>query len=111
MQKPNRIQLEIPASLRAVYANFALIIHTTTEFYVDFAQILPGIPKSQVHTRVVMTPTHAKMLYKALGENIEQYEAKHGKIEVPANITLADQLFGGVKPPETPGQEDASNGE
>ncbi|MBZ0308713.1 MAG: DUF3467 domain-containing protein [Anaerolineae bacterium] len=98
MQKGNRIQIEIPASLRAVYSNFALIIHTASEFFVDFAQILPGIPKTQVHTRVVMSPTHAKLLYKALGENLEQYEAKHGAIEVPP--TLADQLFGGLKPPE-----------
>lgn len=111
MQKQNRIQLEIPASLRAVYSNFSLIIHTATEFYVDFAQILPGMPKSQVHTRVVMTPTHAKLLYKALGENLEQYESKHGTIEVPPSLAdqLASQLFGGIKPPEA--TQDTSNDE
>jgi len=91
----NRIKLEIPANLRAVYANFALIAHTGTEFFVDFSQLLPGVNKSQVHTRVVMSPTHAKMLYRALGENLERYEAKHGPVDVPPS--LADQLFGSVR--------------
>lgn len=91
----NRIQLEIPASLRAAYSNLALISHTPNEFFFDFAQLLPGIGKSQVHTRIVMTPTHAKLLYRALGENLERYEAAHGKVEVPPS--LADQLFGGVR--------------
>jgi hypothetical protein len=95
-QQRNRIKLEIPANLRAVYANFAIIAHTGTEFFVDFAQLLPGMNKSQVHTRVVMSPTHAKMLYRALGENLERYEAKHGEVNVPPS--LADQLFGSVKP-------------
>lgn len=94
-QATNRIKIEIPDSLRAVYANFALIAHTASEFFVDFAQLLPGIPKTQVHTRVVMTPTHAKLLYRALGENIDRYEARYGTIEVPPS--LADQLFGGIK--------------
>jgi hypothetical protein len=99
----NRIKLEIPANLRAVYANFALIAHTATEFFVDFSQLLPGVNKSQVHTRVVMSPTHAKMLYRALGENLERYEAKHGPVEVPPS--LADQLFGSVRPGD---EEDAA---
>lgn len=96
-EKPQRkrIQLEIPSSLKAVYSNFAMIMHTSAEFFVDFAQILPGLNKSQVHTRVVMSPTHAKMLYKALGENLERYEAQHGTIEVPPS--LADQLFSNIK--------------
>lgn len=96
--KRNRIKLELPPDLRAVYANFALIVHTTSEFFVDFAQLLPGVNKSQVHTRVVMSPIHAKMLYQALGENLQRYESKHGAIELPPS--LADQLFRGVSPPD-----------
>jgi hypothetical protein len=100
----NRIKLEIPANLKAVYANFALIAHTTTEFFVDFSQLLPGVNKSQVHTRVVMSPTHAKMLYRALGENLERYEAKHGVVDVPPS--LADQLFGSIRPEDDDDSED-----
>lgn len=99
----NRVQVELPADLRAVYANLALILHTPNEFFVDFAQLLPGMPKSQVHTRIAMTPTHAKLLYRALGENIERYEAAHGPIDVPPS--LADQLFKGAKLANDPGPE------
>jgi hypothetical protein len=99
----SRVQVELPPDLRAVYANLALILHTTNEFFVDFAQLLPGIAKTQVHTRIVMTPTHAKLLYRALGENIERYEASHGEVDVPP--TLADQLFRTAKPPSDPNTE------
>jgi hypothetical protein len=95
MAQNNRIQVEIPISLRASYSNLALISHTPTEFFVDFAQLLPGTNKSQVHTRVVMTPTHAKLLFRALGENLERFEAKHGEVTVPPS--LADQLFGSLR--------------
>jgi len=90
-RKQQQIKIEMPANLNAVYSNIALIMHTPNEFFVNFAQILPGVNKSQIHTRVVMTPTHAKLLYKALGENIERHEATQGEIKVPPS--LADQLF------------------
>lgn len=99
MNSPKRgqqIKLEMPANLNAVYANIALIMHTPNEFFLNFSQIQPGINKAQIHTKVVMTPTHAKLLYKALGENLERYEEKHGAVDVPPS--LADQLFSGFKP-------------
>jgi len=102
-QEPKRIKIEVPANLQAAYANFAVIAHTPTEFFLDFAQLLPGLNKSTVHSRIVMSPTHAKMLYLALGENLDRYEAKHGSVNVPP--TLADQLFNAIKPPETTEEE------
>ncbi|NJL94604.1 MAG: DUF3467 domain-containing protein, partial [Anaerolineae bacterium] len=76
---PNRarIQVEIPLSLRAVYSNFAVISHTSAEFFIDFAQLLPGLTKSQVHTRMVMSPTHAKLLLRHPGR-------KHRPLRNPA---------------------------
>jgi hypothetical protein len=94
--KRQQIRLEIPANLQAAYANLAVIMHNQSEFFVDFAQRLPGLNKTRVHTRIALSPMHAKLLYRALGENLEQYESKHGAIEVPQS--LADQLFGGLRP-------------
>jgi hypothetical protein len=51
-----------------------------------------------------MSPTHAKMLYRALGENLERYEAKHGVVDVPPS--LADQLFGSIRPEDDDDSED-----
>lgn len=101
--KPQRINLEIPADLPAVYANFVVITHSPWEVFLDFAQILPNLPKARVRTRLVLTPVNAKMLLRALNENIARYEAKHGEIEIPSNqASLADQLFGTVRPDDNP---------
>ena len=80
-KKPqHRVQLkiEVPADLEASYANFTLISHSPSEIILDFAQVLPQQPKSRVRARVVMTPLNAKLLYRALGENIGRYETQFG---------------------------------
>ena len=78
------IQIELPASLEATYANFALITHSPSEMIVDFARLLPNMPKAKVYARVVMTPMNAKLLHKALGENLGKFEEKHGEIKTPS---------------------------
>mgnify|MGYP003826143057 FL=1 len=61
-----------------IYSNLAIISHSPAEFIIDFTRIVPGIPKAKVHARIITTPQHAKMLMKALMDNIEKYEAKLG---------------------------------
>lgn len=63
------------------YSNLAIINHSNSEFVVDFVTIMPGVPKAKVKSRIILTPQHAKRLLKALGENIQRFEAAHGKIE------------------------------
>jgi hypothetical protein len=92
---PHQMAIEIPANLEAVYSNFALITHSPSEMVVDFARLLPNMPKARVYARIVMTPMNAKLLLRALGENLSRYEAQYGEIMVPTG--LADQLF---KPPK-----------
>jgi len=53
------------------------------------------MPKTRVYARIVMTPMNAKLLLRALAENLGKFEAQYGEIIVPTN--LADQLF---KPPK-----------
>lgn len=100
--QPRRLNLEIPASLPATYANFAIITHSPWEIFLDFAQILPNVPKARVQTRIVLTPTNAKMLLKALEENISRYETQHGEISLPPRPqSLADQLFNSIRSDQT----------
>ena len=104
---PRRLNLEIPADLSAVYANFVIITHSAWEVFLDFAQILPNLSKARVQTRIVLTPTNAKMLLKALEENISRFEEQHGEIELPPRPqSLADQLFGTVRAPEDEAPDD-----
>ena len=93
MPKPKRVAIEIPKELSAVYANVAFISHTPAEMVIDFAQVLPRMPKGTVMARVIMSPVHAKMLHRALGQNIDKYEQQFGEIRTPTQSTLADQLF------------------
>jgi len=94
------INIEFPAGLPTQYANFALIMHTPGEIIVNFASIMPGTQSAPIHTRIVMTPLHAKMMLNALAENLQKYEAQFGEIKLPAGSAgLAEQFFGHPKPP------------
>ena len=83
-QQPQRpIQIELPADLEAIYANFALITHSPSEVIMDLARVLPNMPKARVYARIVMTPMNAKLLHKALGDNLAKFEEKFGEIKTP----------------------------
>lgn len=93
-----QIRLELPKDASAIYANTVIITHTASEVILDFIQVMPNDDRARVQKRIMMTPIHAKMLLAALRENIEKYEDKHGEIKTPSRQTLADQLFGTIKP-------------
>ena len=63
------------------YSNIAIINHSPSEFVVDFIQMMPGVPKAKVKSRIILTPQHAKRLMKALNDNISKFEAQHGEIK------------------------------
>lgn len=88
------LPLELPSGLEPSYANLALITHSATEVVIDFARVLPGLPTARVCSRLVMAPLSAKLLLRALQENLLKYEAQFGEIRVPEGVSLADQLFG-----------------
>ena len=78
------IQIELrPEVAKGVYANLALITHSSSDFVLDFASILPGLPKPEINSRVIMAPEHAKRLLQALQENVYKYEQQFGKIVIP----------------------------
>ena len=80
----NQLQVELPQEVaQGEYANFAIITHSSSEFILDFARILPGVPKAQVRSRVILAPEHARRLLGALQENIVRYEREFGPIKMP----------------------------
>ena len=104
-QKPSGPVLELPADLQAIYANLARIAHSPSDIVIDFAHILPREPRAKIRSRVVMTPLSAKLLVRALTENIARYEATFGEIHVPADNSLADNLFRPFQQPPEPPKE------
>lgn len=78
------MQLELPQDVaQGEYANFAIITHSSSDFILDFARMLPGVPKATVKSRVILAPEHAKRLLMALQENVLRYENEFGKIRIP----------------------------
>ena len=81
-QKQGQINIELDESVaEGTYSNLAIINHSVSEFVVDFVNIMPGVPKNKVKSRIILTPQHAKRLLKALGENIARFENSHGEIK------------------------------
>ena len=83
-EQGGKFQIELPAEIaQGEYANLAIITHSSSDFVVDFARLLPGVPKAQVRSRVILAPEHAKRLLLALQENIVRYEREFGPIKLP----------------------------
>ena len=59
-----------------------IITHSPAEFILDFTRVVPGVPKAKVHARIITTPQHAKMLLKALQDNISKFEKRFGEINI-----------------------------
>ncbi len=78
----NQVNIELTEEISVgVYSNLAIITHSPSEFVADFIQMMPGVPKGKVRSRVVMTPQNAKRLMKALQENIQKFEQNFGSID------------------------------
>lgn len=81
-QQPGQINIELDEKVaEGIYSNLAIINHSPSEFVLDFVTIMPGVPKSKVKSRVILTPQHAKRLLAALNENIHRFENAHGEIK------------------------------
>lgn len=78
-----QINIELPEEqAEGIYANLAMIMHSPTEIVMDFARIMPRMPKAKVLSRIIMTPMHAKLLLQALTDNIKKFESQFGEIKI-----------------------------
>jgi len=88
----NQINIELSEEVASgVYTNLAIITHSHAEFVFDFIQMLPGLPKAKVKSRVIMTPQNAKRLMRALIDNVQKYEQHMGVInenDLPGSPTM-----------------------
>lgn len=88
MNQPPQQQIKIELGEKeaeGIYANLAMISNSPTEIIIDFARVMPRSPKARVLSRIIMTPMHAKLLHKALSDNLEKFEKQFGKIKLHGN--------------------------
>lgn len=96
-ENQNQINIELPEDkAEGIYSNLSIITHSPSEFILDFIQLMPGVPKGIVKSRIILTPDNAKKLMKAMQENISKYESMHGTIkETGPQGTAIPMNFGG----------------
>ena len=101
MANGQEISLELkPEVAKGTYSNLAIITHSHSEFILDFATMLPGIPKPEISNRIIMTPEHAKRLFLALQDNLHKYESQYEPITLggePKNTFPMGGLGSGTK--------------
>ena len=77
-----QINIELKEDVaQGTYSNLAVITHSSSEFVLDFIRVMPGVPKAEVKSRIILTPEHAKRLLFAMQDNIKKYESVHGEIK------------------------------
>lgn len=95
----NQVNIELSEDIAlGVYSNLAIITHSPAEIISDFVQLMPGMPKGKVRSRVIMTPQNAKRYMRALQENIAKFEQAFGAIEENDGQNMPPMNFG---PPTT----------
>ena len=78
----NQLNIELPEEVaEGTYSNLAIISHSHSEFVIDFIRMVPSVPKAKVKSRIILTPTHAKRLMRALNDNLKKYEGQFGAIK------------------------------
>ena len=74
----NNINIELDENVsQGTYSNLVIVNHSPTEFVLDFINVMPGVPKAKVRSRIILTPEHTK----ALNENLIKYEKVFGEIK------------------------------
>ena len=78
----NNINVELDENVsQGTYSNLVIVNHSPTEFVLDFINVMPGVPKAKVRSRIILTPEHTKKLINALNENLIKYEKVFGEIK------------------------------
>jgi hypothetical protein len=84
--KQQQVQIKADEKeLLGQYSNLVMIHHGPEEFTLNFIYIFPnssqGAPQGKLVSSQIVSPGHAKRLWKALGENLARYEAQFGAIK------------------------------
>jgi hypothetical protein len=77
-------QVQIKADekeLLGQYSNLVMIHHNLEEFTLNFIYIFPNGAQGKLMSSTIVSPGHAKRIWRALGENLARYEAQFGAIK------------------------------
>ena len=74
------------ADYHSTYTNNAIFEMSAFDVNITFGEIIGSEDNRLIveqHVKVIMSPLHAKLLFRALGSTLQQYEATFGPIRPP----------------------------
>jgi hypothetical protein len=83
-QQAGTPQVQIKADEKEMlgqYSNLVMIHHNPEEFTLHFVYLFTNGTHGKLVSSVIVSPGHAKRLWRAMGENISRYEAQFGTIK------------------------------
>lgn len=84
LEQNQSFSIELPEELaNGVYSNLAVVMHSQSEFILDFVRMVPNAQSAKVHSRVIMTPDNVKRLVRVLQQNLYTYEQQVAPINLP----------------------------
>jgi hypothetical protein len=79
---PGQVQIKADEKeLLGQYSNLVMIHHNLEEFTLNFIYIFPNGAQGKLMSSTIVSPGHAKRIWRALGENLARYEAQFGPIK------------------------------
>jgi hypothetical protein len=80
--QPGQVQIKADEKeLQGLYSNLVMVHHHAEEFTLNFVYVFPNGTQGKLLTSVIVSPGHAKRIWRALGENVSRYEAQYGPIK------------------------------
>jgi hypothetical protein len=79
---------------RSLYANNTSVGVSTFDFSLVFGEIVgatEGKLQVEEHTKIIMSPLHAKVLAQVFMDNVAAYEKQFGEIKLPVPPTIISQ--------------------
>jgi Protein of unknown function (DUF3467) len=80
--QPGQVQIKADEKeLQGMYSNLVMIQHHAEEFTLNFVYVFPNATQGKLLSSMIVSPGHAKRIWRALGENISRFEALYGPIK------------------------------
>ena len=79
---PGQVQIKADEKeLQGMYSNLVMIQHHAEEFTLNFVYVFPNATQGKLLSSMIVSPGHAKRIWRALGENISRFESLYGPIK------------------------------
>jgi Protein of unknown function (DUF3467) len=81
-QQQGQVQIKADEKeLQGMYSNLVMIHHHAEEFTLNFVYVFPNGAQGKLLSSMIVSPGHAKRIWRALGENLSRFEAQYGSIK------------------------------